>query len=646
MRTAAKTSFEPVALLGSPVYVQYQGLGNRLPLFGNSVNALTYFLSRILELGQVQLLLIFAVALLGMYSFFSYLVDHEQAVSVGLAGLLACLAMPLIAVSMRHTVLNDWSENAIAFWALVGLFANLTALLDCYRRQTQLPSYVIPTFVLSLGFLTFGHPVTGLVVLPIALLSVLALLTRMTAFLSRMQLLLLLTATAVFTLAECAVIFDLLVEHSQQTQYSELLRQSRYQQTGLWERIAKFVVLQTGITQNGGLGFVGFSAFIFAITPKPKISRKRFFAIAILNVVVVLDYLWTRLPLVSFIFSGESYALSEWLLVINLLVLGSLFVNTHSNRIRSNSRFDSHTFATMVALVPMVVFLFTIGYVSLDSPIAKWEKGGGDASTSIKTSTNTRHPPLVYTNETINRGIGDVPSNSLEPYEAQAAGIATLNTYSRVRSSQTLVQPWSLFENGIRENYCIDRWVARFLQLDAIVGERFCDKGWDTTDPIEINIQKVWIHDVKPQIGSGNEPCPLLEQNCRDAWRSTATFTESELDDDEYFARCKQSCVAQLRAKNGYSNLLTPLNFDSGLQVKLSNNMRLRTSNFHGLLLVEIPLTSSNYSSAEITFHADLRVYLRSAANLLVVATIMASVAVLIQSGRRQFRLSISNIDS
>jgi len=426
-------------------------------------------------------------------------------------------------------------------------------------------------------------------------------------------------------------IFDLWSEMSLQTQFLMLARESRYAELRITRQIVDFVLSQSGVVRSSELGFVGVTVWLLLIRSKKRPTKSLMFAAFIVNTAVVIDSEFSRLPILSSILSGEPYMFSEWVLIGNLLLVGRESFNHIANGEEFMDGSAVRRALQITALAPLAALPISLAHISLTSNIPKWNDSGSDALTFLDGQSRLKNDQFFYASEFIHRGLSEDHEMSLGPREVQAAGLVSLNNYSRVRSSQTLVTASALFENGIRANYCVDKWVAGFLQLDAIIGERFCDEGWESTKLVEENRRKFWIQDVHQYTDVRNSPCPLLETNCRELWSKSASFVQRELTAHEYLLRCKKSCVARWQIRGGYSNVLLPLNFDSGFKVNDQFGQKIETSNFHGLLLVEKSPSSSEFVTGTIRFQADLRAHLRAIANLFVIATAIVSIVLAIQ---------------
>lgn len=631
LRTLGVNSYEPITVWGSATYIQWQGLGNRLPLYGNGSSAPLLFLSRFLELRYLHLVLLVTITLVGVHAFYSFVTENQLRVTARLVLFLCCFAAPLIGVSLRYTVLNDWFDGALTFWASLGLFSSFASITTSCRNQRPPPNHIVPTLAVSFWFISIGNPFGGPTVAGAVFLVLILLGTPVAAFfvlnhISIMEVAVLVGVTAAFLAVQFGTIFDLLSEFLIQQQFYELARASRYEQLSITKRFVEFLVRQSGIGHRSELGFTGLSIWFLLAAVKKRLPKKLVLTILIMNAGMVLDSELARIPLLSSVLGAEPFSYSEWVLIGNLLLLGRVFVNVSLEEFKNSIVPNFRKYLTLAAMAPIIAFPIFRVIASTDSSIPRLEDSGLGQLSFQNAGTQLKSGQFIYASEYIHRGFSDDPDWTLGPREAQSAGLVTLNTYSRVRSSHVLVKPDQLFENGVRNNYCIDSWVAGFLQLDAIVGVRFCSKSWETTDLIEINGEKLWIYDIRQEGDVVKPPCPLLELSCREVWLEDASFSESQLDEGEYFLRCKESCVARWQMHGGYSNVLFPLNFDSSLRVINRSGQEFPVRNFHGLLLVEKPPNAVGLESGTVQFKADLRAHLRALTNLLLTVAVIFSI--------------------
>jgi hypothetical protein len=547
-----------------------------------------------------------------------------------------CFISPLIGVSLRHTTLNDWSENAITFWATVGLFSSAITLGVSTSQKKRLPQHAVPTIVFCLTTVSLGHPMTGiLMVLPVFLVTAF-IWSRRPVILNKVELVTIVIALCAYVTIQCFVAIDVFTEFLAQTQFGDLPRESRYTHGGLVSLIIQFVSRQTGVIGSTELGFTGLSLFLYMIGKDMPLLAKRVKFLLLCNTAVLLSSELSRVYGVSMVLAGERFSFSEWALILNLVVLGQIAL-TGRIRERLSAVRGPLKALQLMSLMPLVALPVSVTISSLRSATPKWQDTAERTPNSFAVQDQVMSGHFAYFSEAISRELTRDTSKSLGPIQAQSVGVSTLNNYSRLRSSQTLVRPRSLFENGIRENVCIDRWVAGFIQLDIVVGERFCDEGWEKTSFVETNHRKFWIHDVFREVQVINEPCPLLQEDCRENWKAKANFSETSVGSSEYFYRCVTTCVARFRLRGDFLNVLAPINFDSGISVVNQNGDSLGTSNFHGLLLVEIPSGSSSHVSGTILFEPDLRTYLRAGANLLLTVMLVVSAALTIPKSRKFF---------
>lgn len=613
--TAASTGFQPITLRGIPVYMQFQGLGYRLPMVSGITNSPVSFAAGFLDIDLIRSVLLGIATFAGMFSFvqasYHRVEVEEERWRRGVALRVICSA-PLVAISFTYIVKNDWSDVAFGFWGSIATTFTMLRLVDqqAFKRSQLLESLTL----LSIGFffVCISYPWNWSLFVPLTL-SLCVLLTRLIWRTRDWIFLGTLVPLAVFVVATFGQSLDMFWEYLSQSQSMG----PRTLENGSLGGIVNLLLVQFGWLTTGREPYLAVFPIVISLsfvrrTPLSIASRTEAF-IGCIVLVLGGSFTWlAEIPWLRAMLPSASFAFRDILLPLVLLwTIRSLshILNT-SSKLNNGLSLQSSKAALLglcaiYFVLPLTSLLVNLGTVSPLSDPAVDELSSG-------TVRAINRGQLVYVNRSSWYGT-DETKESFGPRQLQGAGIATINVLSKMRSNQILEPQFEVFEGGLQDEHCIWSKTARFLHVSYLVGTRFCEQSEPNDKQLTEVGGALWANLLVESSVRSSEICPLIRLPCLSLWEESGAIQIRDAKRSDFFRRCLERCVAEAQITEPGSRMLMPIRFDEVLTAHTSEGTVVPVEEFAGLLALDTSRLAKN-TTLEISVAPDLRM------NALVIA--------------------------